>query len=95
MPKLVAEDIPLLFSLLSEVFPGIEYQRAVMAELKKHIRQVSYTGARAVAAQRWPQRQRRARWETRAAECILNDPDVMLNISQCCACLIASCDLIV
>ena len=41
VPKLVAEDIPLLFSLLSDVFPGIEYQRADMAELKKHIRQVS------------------------------------------------------
>lgn len=40
VPKLVAEDIPLLFSLLSDVFPGKEYQRADMAELKKHIRQV-------------------------------------------------------
>ena len=42
VPKLVAEDIPLLFSLLSDVFPGIEYQRADMAELKKHIRQVGH-----------------------------------------------------
>ncbi|XP_037072682.1 LOW QUALITY PROTEIN: dynein heavy chain, cytoplasmic-like [Pollicipes pollicipes] len=40
VPKLVAEDIPLLFSLLSDVFPGVEYQRADMDELKKHIRQV-------------------------------------------------------
>lgn len=41
VPKLVAEDIPLLFSLLSDVFPGIEYRRADMDELKKHIRDVS------------------------------------------------------
>ena len=41
VPKLVAEDIPLLFSLLSDVFPGIAYTRAEMDELKKHIRNVS------------------------------------------------------
>ncbi|CAG0913348.1 unnamed protein product [Notodromas monacha] len=40
VPKLVAEDIPLLFSLLSDVFPGVEYTRAQMDDLKKHIRDV-------------------------------------------------------
>ena len=43
VPKLVAEDIPLLFSLLSDVFPGIEYNRAQMTALKGHIRDVSNT----------------------------------------------------
>ncbi|XP_047736164.1 dynein axonemal heavy chain 11-like [Hyalella azteca] len=38
VPKLVAEDIPLLFSLVSDVFPGIEYNRAQMTTLKKLIR---------------------------------------------------------
>ena len=41
VPKLVAEDIPLLFSLLSDVFPGIEYTRAEMLKLKEQIRKVS------------------------------------------------------
>ena len=40
VPKLVAEDIPLLFSLLSDVFPGIEYTRAQMLKLKEQIRKV-------------------------------------------------------
>ena len=40
VPKLVAEDIPLLFSLLSDVFPGVEYTRAEMEPLKKQIRKV-------------------------------------------------------
>lgn len=30
VPKLVAEDIPLLFSLLNDVFPNVVYTRAVM-----------------------------------------------------------------
>lgn len=30
VPKLVAEDIPLLFSLLSDVFPNVQYTRAEM-----------------------------------------------------------------
>lgn len=34
VPKLVAEDIPLLFSLLSDVFPGVPYSRA---EMKKSV----------------------------------------------------------
>ncbi|XP_022254853.1 dynein heavy chain, cytoplasmic-like [Limulus polyphemus] len=41
VPKLVAEDIPLLFSLLSDVFPGIEYTRAEMKGLREKIIQVS------------------------------------------------------
>ncbi len=40
VPKLVAEDIPLLFSLLSDVFPGVEYTPAEMEGLKGHIRKV-------------------------------------------------------
>ncbi|XP_015784706.1 dynein heavy chain, cytoplasmic isoform X1 [Tetranychus urticae] len=40
VPKLVAEDIPLLFSLLSDVFPGIPYTRAEMTQLKDHIAKV-------------------------------------------------------
>lgn len=30
VPKLVAEDIPLLFSLLNDVFPNVQYTRAEM-----------------------------------------------------------------
>ena len=40
VPKLVAEDIPLLFSLLTDVFPGIAYTRAEMAGLREAIRRV-------------------------------------------------------
>lgn len=40
VPKLIAEDIPLLFSLLSDVFPGIKYTRAEMKQLKAEIRHV-------------------------------------------------------
>ncbi|KAG1662035.1 Dynein heavy chain, cytoplasmic [Nymphon striatum] len=40
VPKLVAEDIPLLFSLLSDVFPGIQYTRAEMKGLKEQLRKV-------------------------------------------------------
>lgn len=40
MPKLVAEDIPLLHSLLSDVFPGIKYTRAGMKELRAEIAKV-------------------------------------------------------
>merc|ERR550519_639625 len=39
-PKLVAEDIPLLYSLLSDVFPGVSYTRGEMDDLKGHIRKV-------------------------------------------------------
>ncbi|XP_074602445.1 dynein heavy chain, cytoplasmic isoform X2 [Brevipalpus obovatus] len=37
VPKLVAEDIPLLFSLLSDVFPGVAYTHAEMEKLKEQI----------------------------------------------------------
>ncbi len=40
VPKLVAEDIPLLFSLLSDVFPNVGYTRAEMKGLKDEIRKV-------------------------------------------------------
>ncbi|XP_055707524.1 dynein heavy chain, cytoplasmic isoform X3 [Phlebotomus papatasi] len=40
VPKLVAEDIPLLFSLLSDVFPNVGYTRAEMKGLKTEIRKV-------------------------------------------------------
>ena len=39
-PKLVAEDIPLLFSLLNDVFPGISYQRPPMDKLKAEIAKI-------------------------------------------------------
>ena len=40
VPKLVAEDIPLLHSLLSDVFPGVKYNRAAMKELRAEIAKV-------------------------------------------------------
>ncbi|KAK5965130.1 hypothetical protein GCK32_004027, partial [Trichostrongylus colubriformis] len=40
VPKLVSEDIALLFSLLSDVFPSIHYTPNQMIELRQHIAQV-------------------------------------------------------
>ena len=40
VPKLVAEDIPLLHSLLSDVFPGVPYRRAEMKALRREIAKV-------------------------------------------------------
>ena len=40
VPKLVAEDIPLLQSLLSDVFPGVRYVSAEMKALKAEIKKV-------------------------------------------------------
>ena len=40
VPKLVAEDIPLLHSLLSDVFPGVRYTRAEMDPLRAEITKV-------------------------------------------------------
>lgn len=40
VPKLVAEDIPLLQSLLSDVFPGVKYVGAEMKKLKAEIKKV-------------------------------------------------------
>ena len=41
-PKLVAEDIPLLFSLLNDVFPGVVYQRSPMDKLKAEIAKICH-----------------------------------------------------
>ncbi|KJH46392.1 ATPase family protein [Dictyocaulus viviparus] len=40
VPKLVSEDIALLFSLLSDVFPSVHYTPNQMIELRQHIAQV-------------------------------------------------------
>lgn len=40
VPKLVAEDIPLLNSLLSDVFPGVSYTPAEMTKLREMIKSV-------------------------------------------------------
>ena len=40
VPKLVAEDIPLLHSLLSDVFPGVQYTQAEMKGLRKELAKV-------------------------------------------------------
>ncbi|XP_069493861.1 cytoplasmic dynein 1 heavy chain 1 [Ambystoma mexicanum] len=40
VPKLVAEDIPLLFSLLSDVFPGVQYYRGEMTALREELKKV-------------------------------------------------------
>ncbi|KIH42219.1 hypothetical protein ANCDUO_27798, partial [Ancylostoma duodenale] len=40
VPKLVSEDIALLFSLLSDVFPSVHYTPNQMLELRQHIAQV-------------------------------------------------------
>lgn len=42
VPKLVAEDIPLLFSLLNDVFPQVSYSRAEMTGLKEQIKKVCF-----------------------------------------------------
>ncbi|ESP05087.1 hypothetical protein LOTGIDRAFT_151884 [Lottia gigantea] len=40
VPKLVAEDIPLLHSLLTDVFPGVKYTANEMLVLRKELRKV-------------------------------------------------------
>lgn len=40
VPKLVAEDIPLLHSLLSDVFPGVKYIRGEMDALRAEVTKV-------------------------------------------------------
>ncbi|XP_065449670.1 cytoplasmic dynein 1 heavy chain 1-like isoform X1 [Chrysemys picta bellii] len=40
VPKLIAEDIPLLFSLLSDVFPGVQYHRGEMTALREELKKV-------------------------------------------------------
>ncbi|EGG11538.1 uncharacterized protein MELLADRAFT_46877 [Melampsora larici-populina 98AG31] len=41
VPKLVADDVPLLTSLLSDVFPGVEYLPSDLDKLKEHIAAVA------------------------------------------------------
>lgn len=36
IPKLVADDIPLLYSLLSDVFPGAKFEPIELAEIRRH-----------------------------------------------------------
>ncbi|XP_052274955.1 cytoplasmic dynein 1 heavy chain 1-like isoform X3 [Dreissena polymorpha] len=40
VPKLVAEDIPLLHSLLSDVFPGVKFNAAAMEALRREVKHV-------------------------------------------------------
>ena len=40
LPKLVAEDIPLLHSLLSDVFPDAEFKEDKKAKLREEIKKV-------------------------------------------------------
>uniref|UniRef100_A0A0X3P013 Dynein heavy chain, cytoplasmic n=1 Tax=Schistocephalus solidus TaxID=70667 RepID=A0A0X3P013_SCHSO len=40
VPKLVAQDIPLLYSLLSDVFPGVLYCQSPMEALRRELRRV-------------------------------------------------------
>ncbi|TGZ69850.1 hypothetical protein CRM22_003509 [Opisthorchis felineus] len=40
VPKLVAEDIPLLYSLLTDVFPGVVYSPSAMEGLRRELRRV-------------------------------------------------------
>lgn len=40
VPKLVAEDIPLLHSLLADVFPGIAWNAAEMRALRNEVKKV-------------------------------------------------------
>ena len=40
VPKLVAEDIPLLNTLLMDVFPGVKYTAAEMTRLRQEIAKV-------------------------------------------------------
>lgn len=40
MPKLVAQDIPLLYSLIKDVFPNILYSQSPMEALRRELRRV-------------------------------------------------------
>ena len=42
VPKLVAEDIPLLHSLLSDVFPGVKFSPGEMAALRREVKKVCH-----------------------------------------------------
>ncbi|UYV74435.1 DYNC1H1, partial [Cordylochernes scorpioides] len=55
VPKLVAEDIPLLFSLLTDVFPGVGYNSAEMAGLRDAVKTVC-AEMFLVAGEQWVQK---------------------------------------
>ncbi|EUB63753.1 Cytoplasmic dynein 1 heavy chain [Echinococcus granulosus] len=40
VPKLVAQDIPLLYSLLKDVFPGVSYSASPMEDLRRELKRV-------------------------------------------------------
>lgn len=40
VPKLVAQDIPLLYSLLKDVFPGVAYNASPMEDLRRELQRV-------------------------------------------------------
>ena len=42
VPRLISEDLPLLQSLLNDVFPGVRYEPVEIAELKEEIKQLSF-----------------------------------------------------
>ncbi|RKP12812.1 hydrolytic ATP binding site of dynein motor region D1-domain-containing protein [Piptocephalis cylindrospora] len=52
VPKLVAEDIPLLQSLVADVFPGVEYVPVALASLREAIREEA-AARHLVAGEAW------------------------------------------
>ncbi|KAI0033723.1 dynein heavy chain protein 1 [Vararia minispora EC-137] len=52
VPKLVADDVPLLTSLLADVFPGVEYVPVDLGALREHIGKVC-DERRLVQGERW------------------------------------------
>lgn len=40
VPRLISEDLPLLQSLLSDVFPGIRYEPVEVTRLKEEVKKV-------------------------------------------------------
>ncbi|TFK57575.1 dynein heavy chain protein 1 [Heliocybe sulcata] len=52
VPKLVAEDVPLLTSLLADVFPGVDYEPVDLSALKEQILKVC-AERRLVPGERW------------------------------------------
>ncbi|KAL0950615.1 hypothetical protein HGRIS_007406 [Hohenbuehelia grisea] len=52
VPKLVADDVPLLTSLLADVFPGVDYEPVDLDALRQHILKVC-AERRLVDGERW------------------------------------------
>ncbi|TFK40902.1 dynein heavy chain protein 1 [Crucibulum laeve] len=52
VPKLVADDVPLLTSLLADVFPGVDYVPVDLSSLREHILKVC-SERRLVDGERW------------------------------------------